>query len=347
MDIESILDEFSDDILMESLIYNPMELFYERVREKEITHSEILVDLLNPKGEHGLGDVFLKSFLEYIDAGLNTDVCVLKEKPISRVLTSGKGDRRIDILIQWEDGREKKAVIIENKLNNAEEQELQLRDYKKGLENEDVEVIKTVCLQGSACHNIGADIDISPSELAQILSVNTPNLNNVSSYISLLYNMDRNTKSKELAEELFRKDDETIRKVRELLFSFKDNICNVCFENIWKRLQSDYNCDFRESGEYEHKIKSQHLNLWNKESYLNGSNKGYWIEVYFYDYSRFEVWINCDDTKTSELNLEYYVHDSKYPGFYRDKDGVKAFEFPSSSQFNMLLKYLSKLLHDL
>ena len=43
-------------------IYNPMETFVEYVSQKEICHSSILADLLNPLGRHGLGRSFLGNY---------------------------------------------------------------------------------------------------------------------------------------------------------------------------------------------------------------------------------------------------------------------------------------------
>ena len=37
-------------------------------------------------------------------------------------------------------------VIIENKLNNAQEQQCQIEDYKAGLKHKGFNVVKTVCL---------------------------------------------------------------------------------------------------------------------------------------------------------------------------------------------------------
>ena len=47
-------------------IYNPMETFVKYVSQKEICHSSILADLLNPFGQHGLGRSFLYAFLKEI-----------------------------------------------------------------------------------------------------------------------------------------------------------------------------------------------------------------------------------------------------------------------------------------
>ena len=54
-------------------IYNPMETFVEYVSQKEICHSSILADLLNPLGRHGLERSFLDVFLKEIGCVLKTE----------------------------------------------------------------------------------------------------------------------------------------------------------------------------------------------------------------------------------------------------------------------------------
>ena len=102
-------------------VFNPMRLFYDKTREKEICHSKIIADLLSPKGKHGTGDSFIKDFFSLI--GINfpqeSEIRISREKDVKRQLTKGAGERKIDIFIEWEDNCQKKGVIIENKLNNA------------------------------------------------------------------------------------------------------------------------------------------------------------------------------------------------------------------------------------
>lgn len=82
------------------------------------THTPIIADLLNPNGQHGQGNTFLKLFLEYfsIDFSLASKVNVEREK-------RSKNDQ-IDILIE----NESKIIIIENKIY-ASDQEKQLYRY--------------------------------------------------------------------------------------------------------------------------------------------------------------------------------------------------------------------------
>jgi hypothetical protein len=97
-------------------------------------HSLFLAELLNPKGSHKKGTVFLKEFLKTIspDLGSTLDldsVNLTVEKfigPISKDKTTGG---RIDILIEDNDG---KCIIIENKIyaGDQEKQLLRYHNYK-------------------------------------------------------------------------------------------------------------------------------------------------------------------------------------------------------------------------
>lgn len=105
-------------------IFNVIGLSSEEVR----LHSAFIAELLNPKGSHGVGNVFLKEFLKILD--IPTDYIDIKhcspdkitERNIGRITDSEGG--KIDIII--EDGNH--AIIIENKIY-AEDQKKQLLRY--------------------------------------------------------------------------------------------------------------------------------------------------------------------------------------------------------------------------
>ena len=107
-DIDNILSvleglEFNFDTESKSASYNPLEYFVEQVSTKEIRHTKILADLLNPDGPHKYGRLFLDSFLDLIQCQIpeNCDIKVNRESKVSRVLTEGS-DRSIDLLLSWE-----------------------------------------------------------------------------------------------------------------------------------------------------------------------------------------------------------------------------------------------------
>jgi len=95
-------------------------------------HSRLLAALLNPKANHGLGNAFLESFLRAI--GLPPDYISgckepIVERSIGRIADVAGG--RIDIIL--EDGKQRHAIIIENKIyaNDQTNQLLRYRNYGK------------------------------------------------------------------------------------------------------------------------------------------------------------------------------------------------------------------------
>ena len=86
--------------------------------------SDILADLLDPKGSHGQGDLFLRLLFERVDLGsaakLTKNATVQREAPTHGIL---KYLRRMDVFV--EAGA---LLVIENKLDSLEQHE-QVKDY--------------------------------------------------------------------------------------------------------------------------------------------------------------------------------------------------------------------------
>jgi len=108
------------------------------VNTKEVKHSLMLKSLINPKGNHGMGDAFYKLFIESLcltdkEIWLNNidNINVYDEYFIGNEgdIKADLKDKywgRIDLLI--ENKKAKKAIIIENKIY-ANDQPLQLIRY--------------------------------------------------------------------------------------------------------------------------------------------------------------------------------------------------------------------------
>lgn len=102
-------------------------------------HSDIIAIFLDPAERHMQQNAFLNLFLEYlISQGSELD----KDDYILCEVTREKG--RIDVWIK--DNTSKKSIIIENKINNAEDQENQLENYFNYAKNEGFEVDSIVYL---------------------------------------------------------------------------------------------------------------------------------------------------------------------------------------------------------
>lgn len=331
-------------------IYNPMETFVDCVSQKEICHSSILADLLNPLGRHGLRCSFLYVFLKKIGCESFKNVTIRTEMPVPRILTDGSGSRRIDICII-----NNNVVIIENKLNNAQEQQCQLADYKAGLKHNGFNVVKTVCLQGSNFNNIGADINLSIMDLASLLDKVCGNCFELKSYIALLKNMGRKERMKEEVEKLLSLNNDTkdnpFAKVRDIsrLF-YNDEVSEYCFNKIMSSLEK-LNKDClklifqRQDPRYFNNERCTFLQIWNQDGYEKGQNSGYWIELWFCDYSRFEIWIKGNSA--NNLTIIDYVSDKCWKGFYRYKDGVKSFPFPGEEWMTTMIEEIRNLIKEL
>jgi hypothetical protein len=104
---------------------------------KELYHSRFLADLLNVKGAHSQGNLFYNAFLMQIE--IDKEIFKVEQQnfwafDIQCEYTIEK-DRRIDILIQYNDGRKKFAIGIENKIWAAD-QPKQLEDYNTFLKEQ-------------------------------------------------------------------------------------------------------------------------------------------------------------------------------------------------------------------
>lgn len=91
-------------------------------QRREDIHSNLLAWLLNPEESHGIGDVFLRSFVEKVfnikDLSTNFPVKVFREKQ------EGKNRHIYDIVVEGNNW----WLVIENKID-SEEQEGQTKGY--------------------------------------------------------------------------------------------------------------------------------------------------------------------------------------------------------------------------
>ena len=307
----------------EAFEYNPLEEFVKRTREKEICHTAIIADLLDPYGKHQMGGRFLSSLLRYLKPQLKVEniedlssydsVKVKKERPVH---CNGKNTRYIDICIELEKDNERFAIIIENKINNAKEQPDQIRDYKDRLEQEKIQVLITICLQGTSAQNIGADLNISLIKLSEILERESNNTFGIKSYIALLKNMDREECKLKNAEIIWDcEDDVVVKKAREIAWAFEVMYKQAFGKIICALNVNEKGLNFKEEryrGENKGNIylvaNNRCLQLWNEEAYhdQNGTNHGFWLEIWFQDYNRFEIWIAQDPEKDLKLPLDLH-----------------------------------------
>ncbi len=118
----------------------------------EVKHSKILAEFLDPKGSHGLDELFLQAFVKQFLPDFEFDC---KNAKVTTEKYAGEYGR-IDIIIE----QGAKAIIIENKIY-AKDQEEQLKRYDNYVKNKNVEYqILYLTLNGEkANENSGKDID--------------------------------------------------------------------------------------------------------------------------------------------------------------------------------------------
>ena len=114
--------------------FNIFEIY--NMRDDELSHSKFLYALLNPKGCHDKGTLFLEKFLLII--GIKgfplTNVKVEKEYVVGKIDKNYDSGGRIDIISNRKSGEN---IIIENKINTGEGYK-QLHRYKNSVENSHV-----------------------------------------------------------------------------------------------------------------------------------------------------------------------------------------------------------------
>lgn len=93
-------------------------------------HTKFLANLLNPKGDHGCGDIFLKTFLEQVKVNIGkkdlTKSKVYYEYDIGPITEDYINGGRLDILIEISKNF---AIIIENKIYAGDQEKQLLRYY--------------------------------------------------------------------------------------------------------------------------------------------------------------------------------------------------------------------------
>lgn len=114
VDWQSVTGKITDRNKTHSSSFNPFTL----IKIGETSHSRLLGNLLDPRGSHGQGRLFLDVLLGKLGYPI----------PESDVWNVTVEIGRVDILI-WQNHPEKRAIIIENKSNNAGDQPNQIYRY--------------------------------------------------------------------------------------------------------------------------------------------------------------------------------------------------------------------------
>ncbi len=290
-----------------SVGYNPMSEFVPYVTTKEIVHTKIISELLNPAGCHKEGTKYLEAFFKFF---LNPtkyddyhDFKIIRERRVHRVLTEGSV-RSIDVLIESKDNfGQKHAIIIENKLNHAEFQHLQIEDYSQGLAHESVHVDAVIILHDRYQHSFNnkyhSERTLYPKDLAEWINSVNPNHIGIKAYADYLITINNQNIPYENSRKMLDLSIDEIRDLYEL---------NKAFENLTAS-KNDYIVEHvKEALPSGHSIETtfstldegcKALQLWNQTDY---DKTDLWIAV-------FHPGNPADDDNSTYVYL--YTHDRK------------------------------------
>lgn len=211
----------------------------------EVMHSAIIASFLDPNGNHGQRDKFLKAFISIVDdkTGIETSSCSVYTEYVTN-------EGRIDILIEDKKG---KGIIIENKVYAADQWE-QLKRYDRFSKDKYGESNYTIYYLTLDKHDAS---DSSAGEIAyncisygeHILnwieecikeSATTPlireTLIQYSNHIKQLTNQDMDTMNKEALIEMMINNPEAIA----VLFSVQEEYKKFAFDKYVKPAFEDF-----------------------------------------------------------------------------------------------------------
>ncbi len=295
--------------------FSILQAMYNRISSKELLHSEIIAELLRPDGKHGCGDIFLREFMRAIgiDPQLQdfSQVEVVSESPTD-------DGRRIDILIVWGD----KAVIVENKLNNAVDQPNQLKDYLKDTQNKNKQVLKVVYIPLYAWRkvheNLQADVaylypqDLSDYWLWPCVKKNTATHDVALPYIHLLNYMNQSNRNYMKAQELYdilKQDPElmtTALSLADIINNKDEGLKHVLRKRLLDMIKARL-----EDKEILDSISKKTSELW-----LWYDNYKYWVSIDVCD--KYYLYLYFDDEtgkpEVEHINKEGCGHDGS--GYY-------------------------------
>ena len=311
--------EFSNRLKSEEPVScNPLTQFIPYVYTKEIVHTKILSDLLSRSGTHEQGKTFIKGFVELIglDYNDNREYQVFREKKVSRVLTSGN-PRSIDILITYKDDQDcEHAIIVENKLNHAEYQNLQIEDYIKGIELEGIIVDRIVLLHDLKQYEVNNKDGVIvkylyPDVLAQWIRSSTSDANILAyaDYLRTLNNQNINLNNAKMMTELSLDELKMIKKVVDAYNKLKEAFQQKIVEDVQKNLSFPIDSI---SGKLDEGCEA--LQIWNKDDY---NINGVWIALFqpgtpANDESGNDLYLYAKDDKSKYSDVVKLAKDCKY-----------------------------------
>lgn len=321
-------------------------------------HSAFLADLLNPKGLHHMGDVFLRLFTDEFLNGMSfsTETAIVeREKYIGPVTATTGG--RLDIIVTDAD---RKAIIIENKIYASDQENQLIRYHNYAEKNTSEHKLFYLSLDGTvhdedktAKHDnkelieeehyftISYESDILKwLEQCREKVVDKPLIREgISHYINLIKHLTNQTISKEMEKDLKDLILENPKYIQNLgIIREAINISVVELQRrFWELLKNkmeEVDCQVIEDGTYRYALDEKEDRI---NKYYNGNlnNKRYGFEFLVRDYENY-----------GEYEIRYAVRMDEpmvYGFFIRGKEGNKR-KISNDPEFNNIINIISESL---
>jgi hypothetical protein len=338
-------------------MYNPMEKFLPYVSPKEIVHSRIIAELLDPRksDKHGLKSEFLHQFLKKCDIQWDIeDVEVLREYHIKD--DGPEYGRSIDILITGVHNGGKVAVIVENKLNEASYQKNQIEDYYNAIlrMTRKSDNIRIVCLHRDYVSNSFPLVNkiLYPDDIAEAIDKAIENTGTKeSSYIQSYSRCLRNLNIKNMAinnasilnlDEITNDDIEYIRAIINAYNSLPQ-----AYAKELVRLVREGGIKGADQAEIEYKYNF-YAAIWNQSVY---DSSRMWLsigffehEVQFYFAAGEQDW-DAASQDAEKMGLTYTeTAGGRYWFVPKEGDSMSRMEFDGKPDFSRIMKRAETLL---
>ena len=311
-------------------------------------HSAFLAELLNPNGNHGLGDQFLEAFIRLVikkvepNFEIDTKSCqVFVEHPIGTITKDYTEGGRIDLLIQDKNNH---AIVIENKINAGDQYKQLLRYHNWATKNSQKYVLIYLTKNGTEAEEysaenidykrIGYKDEILPwlQGCISIAAVHPIIRETIRQYITnlkdILSIMEQSNLSNML--DILSRDDnfETTITILDLQEQFCDKIKEDFIGNLKSRLVNELKYEFTRKNKDEIEIKNPDFPSWSCVIEKEGGNTNRWRRFLRYNGSEnlpIEQSMWSRENQTQPFGWAYYgeknfdeVFTEEYRGYWTD-----------------------------
>ena len=301
-------------------IFNILDL-----TSKELIHSRFIAMLLNPRGEHGMGSLFLERFVKVIGVKKCDGIdCSGAEVEIEKSI---KGGRRIDILIAM---KNKKNIVIENKIYAGDRDEQLSCYYQYGKDP----ILLYLTLDerfpsDASARSLKADKDyycisyrehiLKWLEMCKKETANAPSLQTIiNQYILLVKQLTGQSRSVEMDTEILKaitESEENFKAYWDIIGFGQEKIftlflsCNV--RNELKRIASE-----------KHNLECQEVT--NEDDPENVFKEGYGWIFKKPEWGKFEIWFYFGNNLSG---LKYFIlnRDKEFGEAWNSKKTVEKY----------------------